>query len=250
MRSRAILFALCLLLLTAAACLAAPVRVKIVSLDTTLNAVDTQQVRTALMYLQPDVLALQSLRDRPEIAGAPGPVASMAKSLRMYYAYEPAYPGADFGSALLSRYPIAKHAPISASAENKLAGLKADLKVRGATVKVALIRPRDQAEAKLSEAAVAKLVREAQKHRLVLMASFDSNPMDTVKAWGRAGLQDAAVALRKPQPTYPASGPKERLDYFLVNTKMRPNLKSVGVVTDPRLRGKAEHLPIALAIQY
>ena len=251
MRTRIILVALCLLLISAAVSTAAPVRVKVISLDLTLNAMNAQQVRTALLYLQPDVLALQEFRDEAAVAGGPGAVESMAKSLRMYYAYEPAYPGADFGSALLSRYPLRKAAPLSASAVNKLPGMKADLKVHGATVKLALVRPRNAAEAKYSESVVAKLVKEAQAHHFILMASFDSKSgMDTVKAWGRTGLQDAAVALRNLQATYPAGMATERLDYFLVNTRMRPHLKSIGVVKSEKLRSGGEHLPLQLTFLY
>jgi endonuclease/exonuclease/phosphatase family metal-dependent hydrolase len=248
-RNRITLAALCLLLLAAAASVAAAATVKFVSADAALSAVNTQQMKSALMYVHPDVLALQQLPN--QAGGGRAAVESMARSMGMYFAYEPAYSGADFGSAILSRYPIAKSAPLSGSAMNKLLGMKADLRIGRQIVKVALVRPRDVAEATYSESVVAKLAKEAAKHNFVLMASFDSkSAMSTVKAWGREGLQDAAVVLRSAQMTYPAGKPTERLDYILINPAVRPHLKTMGVVKNAQLRGTSGHIPLQLTLTY
>jgi len=248
-KSRIVLFALCVLLVAAAASMAAAVTVRFVNVDAALNAVDTQQMTSALMYVHPDVLALQQVQNQAGAGRAA--VESMARSLRMYSAYEPAYAGAEFGSAILSRYPIAKSSPLSGSTTNRLLGMKADLKIRRQIVKVALVRPRDAAEATYSDSVVAKLVKEAARHNFILMASFDSqSAMSTVKAWGRAGLQDAAVVLRNAQMTYPAGKPTERLDYIIINPAVRPHLKGVGIVSNAKLRGSSQHLPIQLTVAY
>jgi len=248
-RSRIAFSALCVLLLAAAASVAAAATVKFVNVDAALSGVSTQQMKSALMYVHPDVLALQELQNQAE--GGRAAVESMARSLRMYFAYEPAYSGADYGSAILSRYPIVKSAPLSGSAVNKLLGMKADVRIGRQIVKVALVRPRDAAEAAYSEGVVDKLVKEAANHNLILMASFDSkSAMGSVKAWGRAGLQDAAVALRSAQMTYPAGKPTERLDYILINPAVRPHLKAMGVVKNAQLRGSSQHMPIQLTVTY
>jgi endonuclease/exonuclease/phosphatase family metal-dependent hydrolase len=98
---------------------------------------------------------------------------------------------------------------------------------------------------------VAKLAKEAAKHNFILMASFDSkSAMGTVKAWGREGLQDAAVVLRSAQMTYPAGKPTERLDYILINPAVRPHLKTMGVVKNAQLRGTSGHIPLQLTLTY
>jgi endonuclease/exonuclease/phosphatase family metal-dependent hydrolase len=244
---RIALAAACLLLVAVGASLATAATVKFVSADVALSAMNTQQMQSALMYVHPDVLALQQVPSE----GGRAAVASMARALQMYYTYELADPTADVGSAILSRYQIVRSSPLSGSAANRLLGMKADLRIGRQIVKAVLVRPRDAAEATYSEGVVAKLVKESANHNLILMASFGSkSAMGTVKAWGQAGLQDAAVALRSIQMTYPAGKPTERLDYVLVNPAVRPHLKRTGVVNNAKLRGNSEHLPLQLTVTY
>jgi endonuclease/exonuclease/phosphatase family metal-dependent hydrolase len=252
-RSRVVLVALCALLLSALTSMAAPPpRFRAINLDLTQKAFNAQQMRAVLFYLRPDVLAIHNVRPPADAQGGNGSIASIAGSLNMYSAYEPAYPGADFGSALLSRYRIKKPTPISTSPTKHLQGMKADIVMRtGGTLTVVLVRPTSAQEAKDAVDVVSQLVRGGKKQHLILMASFDTGAaMDTIKAWGRAGLQDAAVALRTVQPTFPADKPAERLDYFLVSPSMRPHLRAIKRIRSAVLRSGSEHVPIELTFTH
>jgi endonuclease/exonuclease/phosphatase family metal-dependent hydrolase len=248
---RTLLIALAALLLCAIASSAASVRLTAINLDCAQKAINTQQMRSVLLYMQPDIVALHGLPQPAEARGGNASVASLAQSMRMYYAYVPAYSGADFGSALLSRYPIRKPAAISDSPTGRLQGLKAEVRIDKKMLDVVMLRPSSAAEGTYAVTAVSQLLKGAKKRYFLVMASFDSGmALDTVKGLGRAGLQDAAVALRSIQPTYPAASPKERLDFFLVSPTMRPHLKSVKRIKSGLLRGGSDHLPVELAFTF
>jgi endonuclease/exonuclease/phosphatase family metal-dependent hydrolase len=247
---RITLIALGALLLCAIASSAASVRVTAINLDCAQKAVNIQQMRSVLLYTHPDIMGLHNLPQAREDRGASS-LASLAKSVRMYYAYVPASPDAEFGSGLLSRHRISKVGAVSKSPTSRVQGLKAQIKIDSRMLDVAMIRPASAAEGAVAVAAVSQLVKEAKQRHLLVMASFGSGmALDTVKGLGRVGLQDAAVALRATQPTYPAASPKERLDFFLVSPTMRPHIKSVKRIQSGALRGGSDHLPMELTFSY
>jgi len=251
LRGRVLLLALCVALLSSAAALAAQTRLRAVSFDLTRQSLTHQQLRSLLLYLEPDVVGLHGYRhESPDLPG-PGALAALARSLRMYYHFEPVVPGSNVGSALLSRFPLTKASPLSSSSATRVPGMRADLTVAGNRLRLALVRPDSPAASRAASEVVAKLTRESSRRQVIVMASFDpGSAMGAVKAWGEAGLQDASVALRKAEPTYPAAAPKERLDFMLVSANLRPYLRGVRVVREAKQRTPAERLPLELTITY
>lgn len=248
---RTLLIALGALLLCAAVSSAASVRMVAVNVDLSKKALNVQQMKSALLYMNTDLVAIHNVPQPAEARGGTASLASLAQSLRMYQAYVPAYPGADFGSALLSRYPIRKPTAIADSPAKRLQGLTAEIRIDKRMLEVVMIRPTSKAEGDYAVALVSQLLKGARKRHLVLMASFDSGmALDTVKGLGRAGLQDAAVALRSLQSTYPAASPKERLDFFLISPSLRPHLKGMKRVKSALLRGGSDHLPLTLGFSF
>lgn len=205
-----------------------------------------------VMYLQPDLVALHHCRGTGPVEEE-NATAALARSLGMYHAFQPYERGGVVGSAILSRFPLNASGPASVSTRSPaVPGIRAQLWVRGKLLRVLALRP---ASARQSQDA-ARLVAAAMKGRdnpsWLLMASFSpSQAMETVKAWGRSGLQDALVAARSsPQATYPAASPQERLDFILLTPNLRPALRGTRVVRDQRAAALSLHLPVEATLAF
>lgn len=247
----------CALACRVAAALAGPPHLRALNCDLKKGAGPLPEIRyrelaALLLYAHPDIAVLHNARSLPAAPGQ-GPVESLARSLRMYYLFEPVLPGRDVGSALLSRYPIRAGGALSASARDPwVPGLRAELSLGKKTLRVMAVRPSSRAEANASGEIVARAVTAQPEAHWLVMASLDPGwGLDAVKAWGRAGLQDAAVASKgKTEPTFPASAPRERLDFILISGSLRAGLGSLKVLRDARARGLADHLPVEVTLAY
>lgn len=218
--------------------------IRTINLDMNQRAVNTAQLQSALMYLRPDLLAMHSVLAADGLNERTGAIASMARSLGMYYVYQPAA-ASGAGEALLSRHRIVRHSRLSGSTTQAVPGLKAEVKVAGKTLPLVMARPRSAAEGRRCVELVSRILKQEPQRPLVVLASFDPGmAMEAVKGWGRAGLHDAAVALRRAEPTFPALRPTERLDFVLVTPNLRPKLKKIRLIEDSRLRGASDHLPV------
>jgi len=244
------IIACCALLLPAFAAIGATSRVRAVSYTLPEDAIASQELRALLLYLQPNILALHDV-PAAAAAGSQSQLAALAGSLGMYYAYQPASSRRDPGCALLSRYPVQKVSPLPRSGSQSVTGMSVQVRVGMASLQVAVVRPNSDSARKAAVDIVSRLVKQEPKQHLLLMASFDPGMvMDTVKGWGQAGLQDAAVALKDAQATFPADRPTQRLDFVLVSANLRPSLKEMRVVRNRAARALGGHLPVELTFVY
>jgi hypothetical protein len=230
---------------------ARPARFRAVSYDLARQTVRHQLVKSLLLYEHADLLGLSNLREWAGPQSEEPPLAALAASLNMYYAYRSAFPGANYGSALLSRYPIRRTGAFSGAKGKRLLGMTAEVDAGGERLRVVLVRPDSPAAGRTASDSVPRIVKAHPDQRLLVMASFDPGAaMGAVKAWGRAGLQDAAVALRREEPTFPAARPVERLDFILISGNLRPGLQESRVIREPKLRGAGDHLPLEVTFAF
>jgi hypothetical protein len=233
----------------------APLRLRAVNYDllTAQGALEEARYRelgAALLYLRPDIAMFHNARGG--LAGRSA-LAELSRSLQMYHAFEPWAPGEELGTALLSRYPIRVTHPLSTSAAvGPVPGLRGEVVVTGKLLSVLGVRPGSAAQARAAGEVVAKAVNARPKAQWLVMATFEPGAsMEAVKAWGRAGLQDALVASRsKLEPTFPAAQPKDRLDFILISGNLRPGLVSARVPHDARFQRLALHLPVEVTWAY
>jgi endonuclease/exonuclease/phosphatase family metal-dependent hydrolase len=216
-------------------------------------ATSYQQVRSLLMYAEPDVVALHNARGEAKGASKEGsPLAALAQSLGMYYAFAPEAPGADVGGGLLSRYPIRSSKPLTAEApKGSLAGMQAEIEYMRRITNVILVRPENEDGSKAATAAVAKLVSADQQGAYVILGSWDSaaDAEAAVKEWQKAGLVEAGAELNKKTPaTYPQAKPTERLEYVLVSQNLRRSVRGVELVRHPAVKAISDRLPLEVTL--
>jgi endonuclease/exonuclease/phosphatase family metal-dependent hydrolase len=215
-------------------------------------ATSYRQVKALLMYAQPDVVALQNARGEAKAGGKDNsPLATLARSLGMYYAFAPATPGREIGCGLLSRYPIRSSSPLAAAGEASLAGLQAQIEYMRHLTSVILVRPEDAQSSNAAVAAVAALVAADRQGSYLVLGSWDAaaDADAAVQAWTTAGLAEAGAALGKRTPaTYPQAKPTERLDRVLVSQDLRPSLRTVEAVHHPTVRAVSDRLPLQVTL--
>lgn len=220
-----------------------------------LSAANYRQVKSLLLYLQPDIAVLHNLRASTQTArGTQQQAASLARSLSMYYAFEPAAAGADFGSALLSRFPITSTDRLtSEGVGGGFAGLRAEVRAGNRTYRILVVRPGSGASGQLAVDAVSRALQANPRARWLLFASFDpdAGADAAFSAWREAGLLDPAAVLGlTPAPTYPRTQPTQRLDYILVSGSLQTALRGTRVVRGARLRELGDHLPVEVSFVY
>jgi|GEM_PF-2635549 len=223
--------------------------------DGPLSAAKYRQLKSLLLYLQPDIAVLHNLRASAQTPrGAQQHAASLARSLSMYYAFEPAAAGADFGSALLSRFPITSADRLTAEGPGGgFVGLRAEVRAGNRTYDILVVRPGSGAAAQLAVDAVSRAVQADPHARRLVFASFDpdAGADAAFSAWREAGLLDPAAALSlTPAPTYPRARPAQRLDYILVSGSLQTAVRGTRVVRGTRLRELGDHLPVEVSFAY
>jgi len=223
--------------------------------DGPLSVASYRQLDSLLLYLQPDIAVLHNLRASTQTTrGTQQQAASLARSLSMYYAFQPATAGADFGSALLSRFPITSIDRLTAEGTGDgFAGLRAEVRAGNRTYCILVVRPGSAAAAQLAVDAVSRAVQADPRARWLVFASFDpdAGADAAFSAWREAGLLDPAAALNlTPAPTYPRARPTQRLDYILVSGSLQTALRGTRVLRGNRLRELGDHLPVEVSFVY
>jgi endonuclease/exonuclease/phosphatase family metal-dependent hydrolase len=219
------------------------------------EALDLERVARVVEALRVDAVGLQEVdRHWSERSGLVDQPAWLARRLRMHHAYganldldplEPGQPRRQYGTAILSRWPIAaaENTPLPKFEGHEQRGLlRARLLVRGTGVMVATthLQHNDNAERELQAARIVELLGEDPK-RTILTGDLNAVPgtpeittltgaLDDV--WPRAGDGEGL--------TYSSLDPHARIDYVLASRDVRPATAEV-VMRDPEA---SDHLPV------
>jgi hypothetical protein len=220
---------------------------------TPASEMEIARLRSLLMYLSPemppDLVALHSVGRKFSAGGRNAPLAKLASSLGMYYAFQSTTDA--LGSAVLSHFPIKGSAPLS-GASGPTVGMKATIQARPQALTVLLTRP---PAATADQAAIEAVTREMAsnpKAALVVFASFSpgAHAASALTAWTKAGLEDAAGAVKQAAlATYPSSKPADRLDFILISPALQGQVASYRVTRDRRLTAVSDHLPVAVVLR-
>lgn len=220
---------------------------------TPAREMEITRLRAVLMYLSPemppDLVALHSVGRKFSAGGRNAPLAKLASSLGMYYAFQSTTDA--LGSAVLSHFPIKSAAPLS-GASGPTVGMKATIQARSQTLTVLLARPPSTAADQPAIEAVMKDAAGNPKAALVVFASFSpgEHAASALAAWTKAGLADAAGGVRRASlATYPSSKPADRLDFILVSPALQGQVASYRVSRDRRLAAISDHLPVAVVLR-
>jgi endonuclease/exonuclease/phosphatase family metal-dependent hydrolase len=222
---------------------------------------DLGRIAALLTDMRCDVAALQEVGD-PHRTHHENEVADHAawlgRKLGCFVAYGPnlVLAGRPYGNAILSRYPIARAQNYDLSVEGRepRGCLRADLEVPGGRslhlfdlhLGLSGGERRRQAAMLLS----ADLLRDAALTApLVVCGDFNMwSPLPgPILRLLRSHLRDAAIETRSRRATYPSLLPILRLDRAYVDDGVE--VKSCGVVNDPRTRMASDHLPLWVEIE-
>lgn len=256
MSARILLPLLCLVPLATFA--AAPVTLRVMSynihhgegLD---GKLDLERIARVIRESRADVVGLQEVdrgvartqkRDLPaELAKLTGMQVAFAKNI--------AHQGGDYGTAVLSRFPItrADHFPLKMIGQGEQRGLQqVRLDVRGREVfflNTHLDHRREPAEREHSAGEIRTLVAAAGDTPLILVGDLNARPESTAIGILRQFLTDAwSVVGRGPGYTIPVKKPTQRIDYIWVTAA------TIEPVSMEVLHSEAsDHLPIVAELR-
>ena len=211
-----------------------------------LSADQYSEIKALVTYLQPDILALHNVqRSAGDAAGKP--LAQIAASLTMYYAFQPLTD--TLGSALLTKYPITK-ATYLAEQSGAAMGMQVTVGVEGQSYLVLVVRPPNPAISREATQAVASAITAEPTGRQLVLASFSPGTAigGALKAWSKAGLADPGTGRSGLSvATYPVEKPKERLDFIMVSRDLLAGAR-YEVVRDRRFEKLSAHLPVQIIV--
>jgi hypothetical protein len=217
------------------------------------NEMEIARLRALLMYVSPemppDLVALHSVGRKFSEGGRNAPLAKLANSLGMYYAFQSTTDA--LGSALLSHFPIKSSAPLG-GAPGPTVGMKVTVQARPQALTALLVRPPSAAADQSAIDTVAKEAASDPKAELVVFASFSpgAHAANALAAWTKGGLVDAAGAVKQTAlASYPSSKPAERLDFILVSPALGGQVASYRVTRDRRLAAVSDHLPAVVVLR-
>jgi len=211
-----------------------------------LSADQYSEIKALVTYLEPDILALHNVqRSAGDAAGKP--LAKIAASLDMYYAFQPLTD--TLGSALLTKHPISK-ATYLAEQSGAAMGMQVTVGAGGQSYLLLVVRPPNPAISREATQVVASAITAAPAERQLVLASFSPGAAigGALKAWSKAGLADPGTGRRGPSvATYPAEKPKERLDFIMVSRDLLAGAR-YEVVRVRRFEKLSSHLPVQITV--
>lgn len=242
---------LCLLPLVSSA--AAPLTLRVMSynihhaegLD---GKLDVARVARVILEARADVVGLQEVDRgvaRTQKRDLPGEFAKLT-GMQVVFAKNIPHQGGDYGTAVLSRFPIKRtaHTPLKMIGRGEQRGLQQVLlDVHGREVlflNTHLDHRRDPAEREESVREIRSLVAAAGTTPLILVGDFNASPDSAAIGVLRQFLTDAwTVAGQGPGFTIPVKQPTHRIDYVWVTAATIEPL-SMSVLESEA----SDHLPI------
>jgi endonuclease/exonuclease/phosphatase family metal-dependent hydrolase len=217
---------------------------------------DLGRIAGLLEEMECDVAALQEVGD-PHRHARDAEVADHAswlgRRLGWFVAYGPnlIVRGAPYGNAVLSRFPIvrAHNSDLSVPRREPRGCLRADLALPGdRSLHLFDLHLGLSGGERRRQAAMlfsADVLRDtALAAPLVVCGDFNMwSPLPgPILRMLRSALRDAAASMKTARPTWPSTLPFLRLDRAYVDAAVE--VRSCGVVNDPRTRAASDHLPL------
>ncbi|MBN1488735.1 MAG: endonuclease/exonuclease/phosphatase family protein [Phycisphaerae bacterium] len=186
---------------------------------------DIERIAGVIRQTEPDLVALQEVDRGVERSGRADQPAELARLTGMHVVFEQNVPrqGGDYGNAVLSRYPIERHAhhflPRFGSGEQR-GMLEVHVRVDGRPLVFLAThfdhRP-DDGERLASVAELRKHVAEWKDLPVIVAGDLNATPDSPVIAQATEFLHDGFTAGTGDGFTFPADEPNRRIDYILHN---------------------------------
>ena len=189
--------------------------------------IDYPLMAKAITDQEPDIVALNEMRDQGVMDGYDAQVAILAEKCGMegYFAEAISFGGQNpYGNGLLSRFPIQKAEvfPIPVPDARPYTGyyedrclLKATLDIEGETFTVLVIHVGlNPDEAAL---AIETILANLPSERCILMGDFNLTPDSPILAPIFEKMQDAATQIKGEKFSYPSDKPRVKIDYIFVS---------------------------------
>jgi endonuclease/exonuclease/phosphatase family metal-dependent hydrolase len=206
-----------------------------------------KQIGKLIADHQIDIVGLQEVDKYVVRSKFEDQVKKMATETSMYYAFAPnmRVMGAEYGNAILSKYPIESYQNVKLPGFREKRGLLiSKINVGDQTINFLVTHLGLTKEEKLNQFNVLKQYVEYLGEKTILVGDFNSRPDHEGIHHMRYQLVDAAADTENyHQHTYDGIVIKSRIDYIFIS----PDMKSIGYkVLETNI---SDHLPVIASIQ-
>lgn len=206
--------------------------------------VDLSRVLGVLQITAADIIGLNEVDKYQKRSGFQNQARWLAKKLKMYYRFAPAYGRfvGQMGNAILSRYPIltSRITRLTSIGEQRVA-LEAHIGLEKTYLTCICTHLGLSSKERMAQVQeLEELINQAEKP-LVLMGDFNASPTNPEITVLSRTLKDAMEGQEK--PTFPASNPKERIDYVFISD-------NCAIINADAIESEAsDHLPVVAAVE-
>lgn len=179
---------------------------------------DLERIAAVINAAKPDLVALQEVDRRTRRTGGVDQAVELARLTGMHHVYGAAMPyqGGEYGQAVLSRFPISQHRvhflPQRTGREPRIA---LEAQVLGLAF-VGTHLDHQIEDIRVRQAAELQSLFGSRTAPVVLVGDFNARPTNATMRVFSDWLDAAA---NNPQNTIPATNPRARIDYILLNPK-------------------------------
>jgi endonuclease/exonuclease/phosphatase family metal-dependent hydrolase len=214
---------------------------------------DLERIARVIRACEPDLVALQEVDRNATRSGSVDQPAELARLTQLHVVFGANIPlqGGQYGNAVLSRFPIRRHAnhslPCLENGEQR-GVLEAEIDVPGFDAPLLFLathldhRPND-AERKVSATAIGELASKHAHRPIVLAGDLNAVPdSDVLKEFARHWTPTNKTAL----PTIPVKTPERQIDFVLFRPQSRWTVIETTVLSEAVA---SDHRPILAVLE-
>ncbi|MDR2982448.1 MAG: endonuclease/exonuclease/phosphatase family protein [Puniceicoccales bacterium] len=213
--------------------------------------INLPRIADTLRKQNADIIVLQEVDNKTGRSGKVDQAAELAKLLDMkfYFAQAMPYGGGGYGNAILSKFPLEKPRTLElvGGKEPRSAGM-AEIVKNGR--RVAVIGVHLDLQTSTHPEHVKLITEEAKKQAsattpIPVFFGGDFNAKEKSPIWKQLSKDWEQPKKQGPKNTFPSTGPKEEIDWFLYMPSSMISLKEYKVIEEPMA---SDHCPIVLKV--